>query len=312
MVRGCAKEDMINAGITEICLNEDIYLRHAYFSDDSTGFVCGGEKNISGSIFRSSDHGITWQKVLHSDKYSFYDISFVNDSTGYACGDSLSLFKTCDSGITWEQFEFTNLPWEPFINPCKAISIINKDTIIATGGEFYMKGIVSITYNAGDSWTHTSYDNEFRSTCFINNTTGFFGGYGVMYKTTDAGQTFNQCKLRDDSFVSIFFTSEQTGYAAGYNGGIYKTTDAGDNWEEIFGHNHALGKRLHFYKIKFYDQNTGFVAGNNGVIMKTKDAGNTWRQIDTGTDRNFYSLHIFNENRILVTAENGRIYIIEL
>lgn len=70
---------------------------------------------------------------------------------------------------------------------------------------------------------------------------------------------------------SVFFTSEETGYIAAWDGRMYKTTNSGVNWsyQEI-----APGQIL--TSVFFLDQNTGFLTATNGRWLKTTDAGNTF------------------------------------
>jgi photosystem II stability/assembly factor-like uncharacterized protein len=96
-------------------------------------------------------------------------------------------------------------------------------------------------------------------------------------------------------FYDTFFINETTGWAAGENGTILKTTDRGLNWTS---QNISLtGYTFTWNAVFFLDQNTGYVAGTdgyNGVIYKTTDGGNNWSQeylsttISVFTDIDFY------------------------
>jgi len=84
----------------------------------------------------------------------------------------------------------------------------------------------------------------------------------------------------------VFFTSKDVGYAAsGPKSAIFKTTDGGATWKNVFTHTGTFFRALHFF-----DESHG-LAGNLGpgltssiddanVIYETKDAGATWLPVD--------------------------------
>jgi len=52
-------------------------------------------------------------------------------------------------------------------------------------------------------------------------------GGSVILKTIDGGQNWESYSL-NGNLNTVFFTSADTGYVAGF--GIYKTTDGGQSW----------------------------------------------------------------------------------
>ena len=79
------------------------------FTNANTGFVCGGIKNSSGLILKTYNGGNTWQQIF-SSTLSINDITFISDSIGFACGDSLLILKTTDGGQTWNQLQIPFVP----------------------------------------------------------------------------------------------------------------------------------------------------------------------------------------------------------
>ena len=78
---------------------------------------------------------------------------------------------------------------------------------------------------------------------FVNNTTGYLGGHGI-YKTTDGGATWKVSYPGTDSrnsIIDIYFLDADRGYATyareedcgcRHEGGLLRTIDGGDTWEE--------------------------------------------------------------------------------
>jgi photosystem II stability/assembly factor-like uncharacterized protein len=59
-----------------------------HFVDDNTGYVSYDKK-----IFKTSDGGITWQTVVTMATKTFIEINFTDANHGWACGDTLLIFK---------------------------------------------------------------------------------------------------------------------------------------------------------------------------------------------------------------------------
>jgi photosystem II stability/assembly factor-like uncharacterized protein len=79
-----------------------------------------------------------------------------------------------------------------------------------------------------------------------------------------------QISVNTDALSSIFFTSPDTGFVAGDNAKIYKTTDGGGTWSNV----HSGGDGLK--KIIFIDADTGYALGFNGILFKSVDKGQSW------------------------------------
>ena len=134
-----------------------------------------------------------------------------------------------------------------------------------------------------------------------------YNGEGVVIKTTDGGDTWEQMTpepiegLQGCSFVTI-----DTGYAAGWNGYIIKTTNSGETWEELF----VASGIYEITDIEFYDADHGVVVGqdNNGAFaFVTDDAGETWTA-GTGIVAACYRVTYADENTLFIAANNGYIF----
>jgi len=72
-----------------------------YFSDENTGYYCTNTSNCR--IVKTTDGGDNWA-LIHSNEGigAGWDMSFINDMTGYVCTGSGKILKTTDAGNTWE------------------------------------------------------------------------------------------------------------------------------------------------------------------------------------------------------------------
>lgn len=169
----------------------------------------------------------------------------------------------------------------------------------------------------------------------------------VLYKIIFAVNAFPDAKWQwiepfpSGNFLrSVFFLNESTGFAAGNQGTIIKTTDSGMRWHllnpnsirdlyEIFFRNaqtgYAVGKSgtilmttdggviwtdksnlipQDLHDICFTSDNTGFAAGINGVIIKSTDSGNNWFQISSGTNAPLFCVDFLNDNTGVAAGYN--------
>jgi photosystem II stability/assembly factor-like uncharacterized protein len=82
----------------------------------------------------------------------------------------------------------------------------------------------------------------------------------------------------------VNFISDSVGYVVGSNGTVLKTTDAGDNWVDIYTNTNDLNC------VWAVDEDTIYVGGDD--LYKTTDGGNTWINLNLGfTITNLYFIN---------------------
>jgi photosystem II stability/assembly factor-like uncharacterized protein len=300
------KKDTILLNYTELNTGVDAKLRDVYFLNATKGFVCGGEKNESGIILKTIDGGANWQQV-YSSSLALRDITFVNDSLGFACGDSLLIVKTTDGGNTWNKL---GLPYTPvIIVSLTSVHFRDAQHGYICGGENADRGIALRTADGGLWWEYQAfYNTEITENIFTNDSTGYLTANGAVFKATADALVNNYLNIEDDFFTSICFTSIDEGFVCGYDGGIYKTADAGTNWKQVRKDNSAFSARTHFNKIRFVGLDKGFAVGNNGAVFYSDDAGETWKLSDNFPDVNMYSVFVLNTTTCFISGEGGKLY----
>ncbi len=146
------------------------------------------------------------------------------------------------------------------------------------------------TTNGGENWEIIFNQARIRMSrvIFLNNSTGFVsGGTGsgtpYLLKTTNGGSSWIYIDVPGINFlddISVF--NENTIWIVddnGFNGGLFRTTNGGQNWELQYGG--GLGgtkpNRLYFYDGKF-----GWAGENNffsQFLLKTTNSGLNWIQV---------------------------------
>lgn len=294
----------INSGSTWTIQNSTVTknLRSVFFTDAHTGYALGD----SDIILKTNDGGITWGSIVNlcgrwdvqisGVTKSLHSVYFTSLNTGYAVGDSGTLIKTTDGGITW------SLQSSGVTKILRSVFFLNNNVGYITGD----RGTILKTINGGNTWTslQTTDTTDLYSVYFTNANTGYAGGHsgnmlaianwqdgvykgwlgvgGHMLRTSDGGNTWTEQSLPSAGLLSsIFFTDANTGYAVGEFGTILKSTNGGSTWEGKYLPNTFIS----LYSVYFTDAQTGYAVGNysqptmnEGIILKTTDGGTTWNE----------------------------------
>ena len=246
--------------------------------------------------------GLLISTILEAQSWNVYDVGtdenlnkihFTNDSTGFISGDNGLLLKTSDGGNTWDTIS-TNV-----LHDLKAISFANEEV-------GYINGLK--TSDGGNTWIPQT-SSDIYGFLYAYDENRIMAGHGSMfdgtiYESNDGGLSwlphwgfgglgmFNDCD----------FVNQNEGYISSwYAGHLFKTADAGANWNEIVidevdGNSWISDD---YMSVAFPSQDTVLVTHESG-ILKTVDGGSTWSEIKPdGVITNFYPTSV-----IVLTAHN--------
>lgn len=107
------------------------------------------------------------------------------------------------------------------------------------------------------------------------NTTMF--GLGIILKTTDGGDTWNQVSTSGiHGLTNCAFPDLQTGYCVGWDNSVLKTTNGGTTWTETV----VSTSITYIHDVAFKDVNNGVIIGvnnaGNGIAYFTSNGGASW------------------------------------
>jgi photosystem II stability/assembly factor-like uncharacterized protein len=302
LVCSACKKESIAPGHEKITINSGKDLRAVYFTGPMTGFVAGGKFEKEGYIYRTADGGATWENV-YTTHWSVNDIRFLDDETGYACGDSLHIIRTTDQGTNWTDVPLSWYPYEQHIVPLKHITFADDTTWYFTGGRYYQYGINVRTMNGGYHWDNMVFEVELNTAYFSDGQHGLLGGYGLILMTSDGNETFTPNDFKGDNITGMCFMDPENGAACGFDGGIYGTQDGGISWHTWMKPNATFGPRIHFNAIE-YDAKGCMAVGNDGVAYHSDDAGDSWTAIDLNISNHFNDVMLHDDHFIIV-GEDG-------
>jgi photosystem II stability/assembly factor-like uncharacterized protein len=239
------------------------------------------------------------------------DIEFINENTGWICGDGIIL-KTTNKGINWLVQD----------NPAPgkylySIHPVDSNIVYCVG---YFETILKTT-NGGENWIALQngiqgQGKSYRATFFHNSLTGWVAGFGDrIYKTTNGGISFDSILIPYNTLNDIHFKNNLTGIVVGGGATVLKTTDGGFTWYQsyivpgaygdfrkvsVINNQYCFtvedGKRVFKstnygdsfdiigyvtgadqpYSCRFSSLQTGWVCGTFGQIFKSIDGGATW------------------------------------
>ncbi|MBE0572478.1 MAG: T9SS type A sorting domain-containing protein [Ignavibacteriaceae bacterium] len=167
--------------------------------------------------------------------------------------------------------------------------------------------ILSITSSAQWEWRNPlPQANSLKKIFFTDSSTGWVvGDKGTFVKTTDGSEWraiyFDSIRA---NIKSISFINKNFGWAVSgldgntQEGRVFKTSDAGQSWSQIYFFNKIL------YDVKFISENIGWVVGF-GIISKTTDGGISWNDQMLDPTAKFYSCFFQNSLRGWATGYSG-------
>lgn len=180
----------------------------------------------------------------------YTDITFINETTGFAVSNFGAIVKTTDCGFNWELLpSHVNF----FLNK---IQFTDALTGYIIGGD-PTGGFLLKTLDAGRSWQlidlHTPDKVIPTGMFFLSNTNGFISGESLFIKTTDGGKTWSQVNgIISENINDVSFENSNIGYATSDNGKYYKTVDGGKTWQSKQSNTSDHLKQLYFAESKSF------------------------------------------------------------
>ncbi|HEX2867489.1 MAG TPA: protein kinase [Ignavibacteriales bacterium] len=237
-----------------------------------------------------------WTILKSSVKSNLNSVFFLNDSTGFCCGDEGVILKTVNSGLSWDKLPV------PEVRNLFDITFTQSGVGFAVGEN----GTLLKSTDYGLSWRSL----ELRSSDvllrikFISGSTGFIlGSRGTILRTSDEGQSWTRIDLSSqNTLFDIDFLDDRTGFIVGWNGEAFRTTDKGLSWEKRTGFSSNYLK-----SVKFINSKTGFATGGNGEVYRTDDSALSWRKITGDLNTGFSGIEFIDDKIGFVVGSQGKI-----
>lgn len=309
LAMACGKEGIAPNNYEAINSTTTLPLQTIRFMNADTGFIVGGNPYSDGIILQTSNGGQTWQARAQNDiiDKKVYDIMPVNTTHVLASAFDSKLLRSYDSGNTWEliQTGISDIAWQPL----RSLWLLSDTVAIAVGGQATFTGVVvRIKLNNYEA-NYQILTGQLNDVWFTDAQTGYACGYGIAYKTTDGGNTWQYMEARGDDFTAICFASPSVGYMVGAQGTILKTIDSGNTWQKIHSESvWNVAGRSQLNDVLFISDAEGWVAGNK-VLWHTTDGGTTWQCYEGDfKDSNLNGIAQHPNGDIWVVGDEGNIW----
>ena len=260
------------------------------FVDSQHGWYSGVRLGGAVRMWRTSDGGRTLKEL--PARYSGAGaggpicVTFISREVGIWWGFfGPALLRTTDGGMRWGPVAWPNL-----IVPI-GVAFADATTGWATSMEIRLPdggGEIARTTDGGATW------NAVRVTgvgfyygpaspspeyCYVLGD----GAQRGLWATSDGGSSWRMRALPGIDVNQWFgtpmaFPAELTGWLAGANGTIFKTTDGGESWTR-----QSSGTHQYLNALEFVDARYGWAVGGRGTILATRDGGAHWRRQSSGT-----------------------------
>lgn len=303
-------------------------------------------------VWRTEDGGNSWTQCYMTRPGSGYGLSirglsFVDRETGFMI-DRSTLLRTSDAGLTWAQVGEVKSPDQScllencyFAQSCCFLDPLNGWVVgSANNSDYLLKptippyvGLLLRTQDGGRTWErkiikaphgHINKGNRWalNDLFFSDRLYGWVVGDGVIFATTDGGETWKMSEIngrnQDAVFEKVLFVDRIHGWVTMKDQDkLLYTNDGGSRWSSLNGPATMLG--LQTFHITFVTPEHGFAILRR--LYETTDSGFHWKELAQATcdkDRDFGYLgracdsslitFCFSSGmpRFLVSTDNGK------
>lgn len=270
---------------------------------DGRGFAFGKTHDYRIRFVRTSDYGETWTTVAvplfdQQDEFAISDITFEDDSHGFAVGAGGNILVTTDGGVTWE---LSNAGYPAFLS----FDFIGDNTGYASSGKGFFK-----TIDRGLHWNYqphsdslTIYDMKFEDEARGT----FYGWRNFYYSVKNHGTSVARLHL-PVNFISLssFQQNADSLFASGTalaprrsvllrsgNGGIdWSTTDI-PNVSGLIIQMERNGN--HFYY------------SDGASIFRSSTSGTGWTTLGAFTGDYINGIIVLDDESILASFQSGKV-----
>lgn len=274
-----------------------------------TRVVAVGER---GHIIYSDDEGQTWSQSNVPVAVTLNAVSFGSDTHGWAVGHSGVVLHTEDAGENWS-LQLTGIEAAELVIASKEDQIAAMEERIEEAPEDEKGDLEWALDDLFFSMENLQSDldvgpvNPLLGVWFENDQHGFVvGAYGMILRTEDGGETWNDWSLNIRNAQGFHFNSiaRITGGAlviVGEAGQIHVSVDDGSTWElRESSYQGSLFGVIGTGKV-----NEILAFGLRGTMLLSTDLGKNWRKVPSTAGATLNDGVVANDGRITLVGNGG-------
>lgn len=265
-----------------------------YVDSKYTYFNCSATRR--NKIFRSSDLGITWEKIYDKDGFentpplfNFDNFIQIDSSNWFLTYRDNHIQKTTDGGETFETIKIGDKDVNQFSMYDNLVGIIRAGQYIyLTNDGWNTKKMLNEVDEFGTE-TNFVFKNSKNIFCIsYSDDENLIPRHNLVVINTDSQvykliYHFNFFKKNREYISEISYINKYLIFAVGrMNNGIgdqnidliFRSKDSGKSWEKLI--DQEITPIFGLNRISFYDEVNGIATGNSGKIYLTKDGGESW------------------------------------
>ncbi|WP_111497804.1 WD40/YVTN/BNR-like repeat-containing protein [Marinobacter bohaiensis] len=265
-----AVSDVLETPARPTDLADDNLLTDSTFAGDR--MVAVGER---GHIIYSDDRGQTWQQGEVPVATTLTGVTFPTPTEGWAVGHGAVILHSSDGGETWEkQLDGTSA----------------SGLVIATMEE----QIAAMEEKVENAPEDEKGDLEWALD-------------GMIFALEDAQADKEVGPWKP--LLDVWFADENTGFAVGSYGFIFRTDDGGETWQD-WAANVPNPDRFHLNGIAEVTGGALVIAGEAGTLFLSTDRGETWESIESPYTGSFFGVMGTGDvNEILAFGLRGNVFL---
>mgnify|MGYP006179753405 CR=1 FL=1 len=258
--------------VEELNVGVDTWVNDILTTHKDQIYACGGDRMERGYSFRMDGEN-NWLTTILKHERNASSIALFHsgkDSTWLIGRDMLLLYET-NLWPEWNRRLFHGQVPEHEIHRPQIREIKNSGSDIwFVGGENLNEGVIYHSWDSGENWDFSVWDHELRDIEFYDDYQLVFG-HGIIMRSFQDGE--REILRTGDFFISAEFDDDGNLIILTNQGGILRSTDFGDSFEEILPQ--SPSKRSYLNLIKG-DNDRLVACGANGLVSVSDDFGLTW------------------------------------
>ncbi len=289
-------------------LPSNLVINGVNFVSSGDGYLIGNI-GADGYIYMTNDGGASWTQLTSIGVPDLKAIHMTSTTVGYAVGSDGTLIKTTNGGVIWNTLG-TGITNE--VSDLYFSSTTSKGVIAGKNG------LMRYTNDGGLNWSNStgiSASHHISKLSFETDQVGVAcgytsnGGIGVIYKTTNYGQSWTQTTNFYGLPLNHFYNvDDYTIFAVGNDGYVLVSYGSGGDWEYVPSNTNAdLIKCVAYHNGNSY---TLIAVTSTGALMRSINGGTAWNPITPSGSPFIRDVHMADNggSYIYIVGDNGEMF----